>query len=59
MGPAVSARAMSLNSHVVNRDSNPRPGGLKLTQGACACVPKIPRGEWRRRDCGVAILPGG
>ena len=32
---------------------------FKLTPGACACVPKIPRGEWRRRECGVTIPPGG
>ena len=32
---------------------------LKFTPGMCACVPKIPRGEWRRRDCSVAIPPGG
>ena len=29
---------MLLDSYVVNCDSNPRPGGLKLD--ACACVPK-------------------
>ena len=57
--PAVSVMAMSLDSHVVDRGSCPGPGGLKLTPGACACVPKIPRGEWRRRDCGVTIPPGG
>ena len=57
--PAVSIMAMSLDSHVVNHDSHPGPGGLKLTPGACACVPRIPRGEWRRRDCGVTIPPGG
>ena len=51
--------AMSLDSHVVNRSSSPGPGGLKLMPGMCPCVPKIPRGEWRRRDCGVAIPPGG
>ena len=32
---------------------------LKSNAGACACVPKIPRGEWRRRDCGMAIPPWG
>ena len=57
--PAVSVMAMSLDSHVVNRSSLPGPGGLKLTPGTCACVPKILRGEWRRRDCNVAIPPGG
>ena len=58
--PAVSVMAMSLDSHVVDRGSHPGPGGLKLTPGMCVCVPKIPRGEWRRRDCGVAIpLAGG
>ena len=24
----------------------------------CVCMPKILRGEWRRRDCGVTIPPG-
>ena len=57
--PAVSVMTMLLDSHVVDRGSCPGPGGLKLTPGACACVPKIPRGEWRRRDCGVTIPPGG
>ena len=51
--------AMSLDSHVVDCSSRPGPGGLELTPGTCACVPKIPRGEWRRRDCGVTIPPGG
>ena len=59
LGPAVSVMAMSLDSHVVDRGSRPGPGGLKLMPGVCACVPKIARGEWRRRDCGVAIPPGG
>ena len=58
LGLAVSVMAMSLDSHVVDRGSCPGPGGLKLTLGECACVPKIPRGEWRR-DCGVAIPFGG
>ena len=58
-GSAVGIMAMSLDSHVVDRGSCPGPGGLKLKPGACACVPKIPRGEWRRRDCDVAILPVG
>ena len=58
LGPAVSVMAMSLDAHVVDHGSCPGPGGLKLTPGVCACVPKIPRGEQRRRDCGVAILPG-
>ena len=57
-GPAFSIMTMSLDSHVVDRGSHPGPSGLKLSPGACACVPKIPRGEWRR-DCGVAIPPGG
>ena len=57
--PAVSVMAMSLDSHVVDRSLRPGPSGLKLTPGVCACVPKIPRGEWRRRDCGVAIPRGG
>ena len=57
--PAVSVMAMSLDSHVVDRGPWPGPGGLKLTPDACACVPKIPRGEWRRRDYGVTIPPGG
>ena len=56
--PAVSVMAMSLDSHVVDRGSRPGPGGLKLTLGVCVCVPKIPRGEWRRRDYGVAIRGG-
>ena len=25
----------------------------------CACMPKILREEWRRKDCGMAIPPGG
>ena len=57
--PAVRVMAMSLDSHVVDCGSHPRPGGLKLTLGTCACMPKIPRGEWRRRDCSVTIPPGG
>ena len=56
--PAVSVMAMSLDSHVVDHGSSPGPGGLKLTPGACAYVPKILR-EWRRRDCGMAIPTGG
>ena len=32
---------------------------LKLMPGVCVCMPKIPRGEWRRRDCSMAIPPGG
>ncbi|XP_027632264.1 ferritin light chain-like [Tupaia chinensis] len=39
--PAVGVMAMSLDSHVVVCGSCPGPGGLKLTPGACACVPKI------------------
>lgn len=31
------------------------PDSLKIMPGACACVPKIPREEWRRRGCCVAI----
>ena len=57
-GPAVSVMAMSLDSHVVDCGSHPRPGGLKLMPGACACVPKIPRGEWKRRNCCMAIPHG-
>ena len=57
-GPAVSIMAMSLDSHVVDCGSSLGPGGLKLTPGMCACMAKIPRREWRR-DCGVAISPGG
>ena len=38
--PAVSVMAMLLDSHVVDRGSRPEPGGLKLTPGACACVPE-------------------
>ena len=55
----VSIMAMSLDSHIVDHGSRPEPGGLKLTPGVCMCVPKIQRGEWRRRDCHMAILPGG
>ena len=51
--------AMSLDSHVADRGLRPGPGGLKLTPGARAYVPKIPRGEWRRRDCGVTTPLGG
>ena len=58
-GPAVSVMTKSLDSHIVDHGSSPGPGGLKNTLGACACVPKIPRGEWRRRDCGVVIPSGG
>ena len=54
-GPAVGVVAMSLDSHVVNHGSS----RLKLTPGTCVCVPKILRGEWKRRDCGVDIPPGG
>ena len=32
---------------------------LKLTLGACACVPKIPSEEWKRGDCAMAIPSGG
>ena len=56
--PAVSVMAMSLDSHVVDRGLCPGPGGLKLTPGECARVPKIQRGEWRRRDCSMAMTPG-
>ena len=56
--PAISIMALSLDCHIVDRGSRPGPGGLKLMPGMCACVPKIPRGEWRR-DCGVTIPPGG
>lgn len=34
---------------------SPRPGGLKNTPGVCAHVPKIPRGEQKRKDYGVDI----
>ena len=56
--PAVSVMAMSLDSHILDRGSCPGPGGLKLMLDTCACVPKIPRGK-QRRDCNVAIPPGG
>ena len=57
-GPAVSIMAMPLNSHVANHGSRPGPCGLNSHQArVCACMPKIPRGEWRRRDCGMTIPP--
>ena len=46
---------MSLDFHLVNHGSSPVRGGLKLMLGMCMCVPQILRGEWRRRDCAVAI----
>ena len=58
-GPAVSVMAMSLDSHVVDRGSCPGPSDLELRPVACAYVPKILRGEWRRRDYSVAIPHGG
>ena len=35
LGPADGAMVMSLDSHVVNRDSSPRPDGLKLMLDTC------------------------
>ena len=48
----------ALDFHMVNSDLSPRPGGLKFTPDTCVCMPKIPRGEWRRRDYSVAMAPG-
>ena len=44
---------------MADRSSSPIPGDFKITLGECACMPKIPREEWRRRDCGVVIPLGG
>ena len=43
----------ALDSHMADHGSHPR-------QGVCVgvCVPKIPKGEWRRRDCSMTISPG-
>ena len=57
-GPAVSIMTVSLDSHIVYRGLSPDPGSLKLMLVVCTCVPKVLRGEWRRKDCGVAILLG-
>ena len=56
-GPADSVIAMTLDSHTVNRGSSPGLSGLKLTLGACGCLPKILRGKWRR-DYSIAISLG-
>ena len=50
--------AMLLDSHVVNRSSSPGHSGLNSSQTSVRVCPRS-QGEWRRRDCGVAIPPGG
>ena len=47
------------NSYIVDRSSSLGPSRLKLMPGVCACLSKVSRGEWRRRDCSMAIPPGG
>ena len=46
---------MWLDYHIVDPWFKSWTRWLKLMLGVYACVPKIPRGQWRRRDCGVAI----
>ena len=58
MGPADGTMVMSLDSHIVDHDLSPGPSSLKLMRCVRACVPKIPRGEWRRRDYRVIITQG-
>lgn len=44
---------------MVDCGSSPEPAGLKNHTGRCTYMPKIPRREWRRRDCCTAAPPGG
>ena len=52
LGLAVVVIAMSLDSHVVDRSSSPRPGGLNSRQ-AHECVPKIQDPERRMEEKGL------
>ena len=56
-GPAVSVMAMLLDSHVVDRGLSPGPGGLNSRRAQCVRAQDPERR--RRRDCDVAIPPGG
>lgn len=49
--------AKALDSRMAHHGKSLRPGGLQIMPGVCVCMPKISRGEWRKRVCGVTILP--
>ena len=59
--PAYGIMVTLLDSHVDDHGSSPRPSGLKLIHVTCIyiCIPKVPRGEWRRRNYSVVIPARG
>lgn len=57
-GSADGMVVTALGFHTMYYSSSLGPGGLKITLGVYLCIPKIPGGEWRRGDFGMATCSG-